>query len=102
MPFKPVIQGLAVAWLLMFAASFVALQAAAGESGPERVATFLTWQLVAFVVAAVAAFITRLAAARGIEGIKVIGYGPLALSVFLVASFIALMAFQVYVTPLLG
>jgi hypothetical protein len=102
MPFKPVIQGLAVAWLMMFAASFLTLQFAGGDSGPERVATFLTWQLVAFVIAAVAAFTTRLAAARGVERIKVIGYAPLALSVFLVASFIALMAFQVYVAPLFG
>lgn len=100
MPFKPVIQGLAVAWLLMFAASFLTLQLAGDDSGPEKVARFLTWQLVAFVIAAVAAFATRVAVTRGIGRIKLIGYGPLALSVFLVASFIALMAFQIYVAPL--
>jgi hypothetical protein len=102
MPFKPVIQGLAAVWLMLFAASFLTLQASGDASGPARVATFLTWQLIAFVTAGVAAFATRLAVARGVERIKVIGYGPLALSVFLVASFIALMAFQVYVAPLFG
>lgn len=100
MPLKPLIQGLAVVWFLLFAASFLSLQAMETESGPARVATFLTWQLVAFVIAAVGAFATRHAVARGIERVKVVGYGPLALSVFLVASFIALMAFQIYVAPL--
>jgi hypothetical protein len=100
MPLKPLIQALAVVWVLLFAASFLSLQATVDESGPARVATFLTWQLIAFVVAAGTAFATRQAAARGIERIKVIGYGPLALSVFLVGSFIALTAFQVFVMPL--
>jgi hypothetical protein len=81
MPLKPLIQALAVVWLLLFAA-------------------FLTWQLIAFVVAAGVALATRQAVARGVEGIKVIGYGPLALSVFLIGSFIALMAFQIFVMPL--
>jgi hypothetical protein len=101
MPLKPLIQALAVVWVLLFAASFLSLQATEDESGPARVATFLTWQLIAFVVAAGAALATRQAVARGVERIKVIGYGPLALSVFLVGSFIALMAFQVFVLPLL-
>jgi hypothetical protein len=102
MPLKPLIQALAVVWLLLFAASFLSLQATADgpQSGPARVATFLTWQLIAFVVAAGTAFATRQAVARGVERIKVIGYGPLALSVFLIGSFIALMAFQVFVMPL--
>ena len=46
------------------------------------------------------AFATRYAVPRGVERVKVVGYVPLALSVFLVASFIALMAFRVYVAPL--
>jgi hypothetical protein len=100
MPLKPLIQALAVVWVLLFAASFLSLQATEDASGPARVATFLTWQLIAFVVAAGTALATRLAAARGVERIKVIGYGPLALSVFLVGSFIALTAFQVFVMPL--
>jgi hypothetical protein len=100
MPLKPVIQGLAVVWVLLFAASFLSLQATEDESGPARVATFLTWQLIAFVVAAGTAFATRYAAARGVDRIKLIGYGPLALSVFLIASFVALMALQVFVVPL--
>ena len=106
MPLKPLIQGLAVVWVMLFIASFLSLQTTEAEagvqSGPARVATFLTWQLVAFVIAAVAAFATWQAVARGVERIKVIGYGPLALSVFLVASFVALMAFQLYVAPLFG
>jgi hypothetical protein len=104
MPLKSLIQGLAVVWLVLFAASFLSLQAAedgGAQSGPARVATFLSWQLVAFLVAAAAALATWQAAARGVERVKVIGYGPLALSVFLVASFVALVAFQVYVAPLL-
>jgi hypothetical protein len=102
MPLKPLIQALAVVWLLLFSASFLSLQATEGvpQSGPARIATFLTWQLIAFVVAAGAAFATRQAVARGVERIKVIGYGPLALSVFLIASFVALMALQVFVMPL--
>jgi hypothetical protein len=102
MPLKPLIQALAVVWVLLFAASFLSLQATADgpQSGPARVATFLTWQLIAFVVAAGTAFATRYAAVRGVDRIKLIGYGPLALSVFLVASFVALMALQVFVVPL--
>jgi hypothetical protein len=101
MPLKALIQGLAVVWVMLFGASFFSLQLGGSEqTGPARVATFLTWQLIAFVTAAVTAFVTRLAAARGVERVKVLGYAPLALSVFLVASFIALMAFQIYVAPL--
>jgi hypothetical protein len=69
-------------------------------SGLQRVAAFLTWQMIALVVAAIAAFATRVAAERGVAGIKLVGYLPLALSVFLVVSFIALMAFRFLVAPL--
>lgn len=103
MPLKPIIQGLAVVWLLLFAASFVVLQTTESEGetgGLARIAAFLTWQAIAFVVAALGAFMTRYAAAQGVERVKVVGYVPLALSVFLVASFIALMAFRFYVAPL--
>jgi hypothetical protein len=101
---KRIIQALAVIWLLLFAASFVVLQLgdepAGATSRIARVAEFLTWQAVAFVAASIGAFTARYAAARGVERVKLIGYVPLALSVFLVASFIALIGFQFYVAPL--
>jgi hypothetical protein len=100
MPLKPIIQSVAAVWLVLFAASFVVLQTSEYTSGLARVATFLTWQAIAFVVAVVGAFATRYAVAHGVERIKIVGYVPLALSVFLVGSFIALMAFRFYVAPL--
>jgi hypothetical protein len=104
MHFKPVIQGLAAVWLVLFVASFVSLQVVGSDGGPQsglaRVAAFLTWQLIAFVVATLAAFATRYAVARGIERVKIVGYLPLTLSVFLVASFVALIGFRFYVAPL--
>jgi hypothetical protein len=105
MPLKPVIQGLAAVWLVLFAASFVSLELAGDDGGPQsglaRVTAFLTWQLIAFVVAALAAFAARHAIARGVARVKIVGYLPLALSVFLVGSFIAIMAVRFYVVPFL-
>jgi hypothetical protein len=104
MQLKPIIQGLAVVWLVLFAASFVSLETMESDGSERnqlaRVATFLTWQVIAFVVAVAGAFTTRYAVARGAERVKLFGYVPLALSVFLVAAFIALMAFRFYVAPL--
>ena len=104
MPLKPIIQGLAAVWLLLFAVSFVALQTSGADdgetSGLRRVVAFLTWQTVAFIVAVGGALATRFALQRGVAGIKVVGYLPLALSVFLVASFVVLMGFRFYVLPL--
>ena len=104
MPIKPVIQGLAAVWLVLFLVSFLSLQLVETDDGPQgglaRVAVFLTWQLIAFVVAVLGALATRYAVSRGIERVKVVGYVPLALSVFLVASFIALFGFRFYVAPM--
>ena len=104
MPMKPVIQGLAAIWLVLFVFSFVALQTTetdgGAQSGLARVAVFLTWQVSAFVVAMLGAFTTRYAVTRGVERVKALGYVPLALSVFLVVSFIALMAFRIWIAPL--
>jgi hypothetical protein len=101
---KPVIQGLAAVWLVLFVASFVSLQMTVTDDGAQgelaRVVAFLTWQLIAFIVAALGAFATRYAVSRGVERVKVVGYVPLALSVFLVASFIALVGFRFFVAPL--
>ncbi len=99
MPLKPVIQGLAAVWLVLFLVSFLSLQTTE-QRGLARIAAFLTWQVMAFVVAIVGAFTARYAVVRGVERVKALGYVPLALSVFLVVSFIALMAFRIWVAPL--
>lgn len=104
MPLKPIIQGLAAVWLVLFLLSFVTLRGGEADggtaSGLNRVISFLTWQVIALAVAAVGAFATRQAVAREVQRIKLLGYGPLALSVFLVASFVAIMGFRVFVAPL--
>jgi hypothetical protein len=103
MDLRPVIQGLAAIWLVLFLVSFVALEAGEADdfaSGLNRVATFLTWQVLAFVVAAAGAFATRQAVARGAARVKLLGYVPLAVSVFLVASFIAIFGYRIFVAPL--
>ena len=104
MSLKPVIQGLAAVWLVLFVASFASLQVAGSDGGPQsglaRVVAFLTWQLIAFVVATVGAVATRYAITHGVERVKIVGYVPLALSVFLVASFVALIGFRFFVAPL--
>ena len=104
MQLKPIIRGLGVVWLLLFVVSFVSLRVTEADgsmaSGLGRIVSFLTWQTAALVVAAIGAFATRYATQRGVEGLKLFGYMPLALSVFLVASFVALVAFRIYVAPL--
>ena len=104
MQLKPIIQGLAVVWLLLFVVSFISTQTTESDGGAtsdlNRVVAFLTWQTAALVVAALGALATRFALLRGIGGIKLAGYLPLALSVFLLASFIALMGFRFFVAPL--
>jgi hypothetical protein len=103
MQLKRVIQGFAAVWLALFVFSFVSLalmDSDGPQSGPARAAAFLTWQLVAFVVAALGAFATRYAVSRGTEHVKVFGYAPLALSIFLVASFVVLIGFRTFVAPL--
>ena len=103
MQLKPIIQGLAVVWLLLFVVSFITLQFTPVDDstgGLNRVVSFLTWQAAAFIVAMIGAFAARYAAQRGVEGVTLFGYVPLALSVFLVASFIALMGFRFLIAPL--
>lgn len=90
---------------MLFVFSFISLQFAAdpeqsATGGLARVVTFLTWQIAAFVVAAVGAIVARVAVQRGVVGIKAWGYVPLGLSVFLVATFVALVGIRFYVTPL--
>jgi len=104
MQLKPVVQGLAAIWLLLFLASFVVLQVTPSDGSYaatlNRIAHFLTWQLLALGVAVVGAFAARAAAQRGVAGVKAFGYWPLALSVFIVASFTVIVAFRVLVLPM--
>jgi hypothetical protein len=104
MQLKTIIQGIAVVWLLVVVMSFFSLQVTETEnsatSGLARVVSFLTWQAIALMVAVVGALTARFALQRGVEGIRLLGYLPLAFSVFLVASFVALIGFRFYVAPL--
>jgi hypothetical protein len=104
MQLKPIVQGLAAIWLVLFVASFFALRVATTEDDPSgglgRIVAFLTWQALAFAVGVAGAVATRFAVSRGTEKVKLVGYTPLAVSVFLLASFIAMVAFRFYVVPL--
>ena len=77
MQLKPIVQGLAVVWLMLFVVSFIAQQTAASDggasSGLNRVVAFLTWQTAAFIVAVLGALATRFALQRGVAGIKLVG-----------------------------
>jgi hypothetical protein len=101
MQLKPIVQGLAAVWLLLFLASFAVLQVTPSDGSYagtlNRVAQFLTWQVLALGVAAVAAFTARAAIQRGIQGIKPFGFWPLALSAFILAAFVLLVAFRLFV-----
>lgn len=104
---KQIIYALGAVWFVLFLVSFVMLQLVEPTDsgftrGLNRIATFLTWQGAAFAVAMVLAWVTRGAAERGVDKIKLVGYLPLAASVFLVASFIAIVAYRVFVAPLLA
>jgi hypothetical protein len=105
MQLKPIIQGLAAIWLVVFAVSFLSLRG--GESDGDlaselnRVVGFLTWQVGAIAVAAAGTLATRHAVARGTPNVKLIGYAPLAISVFLIAAFVAIMAVRFLLVPLL-
>ena len=105
MPLKPLIQGLAAIWLVVFAISFVSLRGAGSDeelaSSLSRVVAFLTWQVVAFAVAAAGTLTARHAVARGHANVKLIGYTPLAVSVFVIAAFVALVAIRFLLVPIL-
>jgi len=102
MQLKAIIQGLAAIWLVVFAVSFFSLR---GESDDfasllSRVVAFLTWQVVAFAVAAAGALGTRQAVARETPNVKLVGYAPLAISVFVIAAFIVIVAVRFLLVPL--
>jgi len=104
MPLKPVIQALAAIWLVVFAISFVSLRDAESSddlaSSLNRIVAFLTWQIVAFAVAAAGTLTTRQAIARGHRNVRVVGYTPFAISVFVIAAFVILMAVRFLVVPM--
>ena len=101
---KSVIQGLAAVWLVLFVASFVVLRVSESDGSTTSrlafVAEFLTWQALAFIAASRGAGPPRAAAARGRARGTRVGAVPLAVSVFLVGSFVVLIGFRFYVAPL--
>jgi hypothetical protein len=104
---KSVVYAFAAVWLVLFATSFVVVRAVAPEDDDavrrlSRIASFLTWQLGALVVAAVSAFVTQRATARGTEGLRLPGYGPFAMSLFVLISFIGIVGYRVWLQPLLA
>lgn len=100
---RNIVYALAGLWgVLMIVSLGVSLDGASderGSAGLARIASFMTWQVGAFVVAIVSAAYTRVASARGTERIKLAGYLPLVMSVFVVGALVAMIAFRVLVQP---
>ena len=92
--------------LVLFAVSlFVVVVAPEGDDYTRqlgRIASFLSWQLGAFVVAAVSAFLAQRAVARGVVGVRLPGYAPFAMSLFVIVSFIGIVAYRMWLQPLLA
>jgi hypothetical protein len=98
------VRALAALWLLLFVTSFVAFFVIepTGDGftrGLNRLASFLTWQGAAFAPAVICAFLTYRFGDGAQRYGKLIGYGPLAVSVSLVGLLIAIIAFRVLVQP---
>lgn len=94
---------LAAAWLVLFAVSFALLAAEpAGDDSAtralNRLASFMTWQGVAFAPAAIAAALTY--KEHGVE--RPLGFLPLAISVLVISLLVAIIAFRVLVQPSFG
>jgi hypothetical protein len=104
MSYRTIVYALGGAWLVLMALSLALSLGAEAEGdgftrGINRIVSFLTWQAVAFVVAVIAAALTRVAVGRGVGGIKLAGYLPLAASVFIVGALVVMIAFRVLVQP---
>jgi hypothetical protein len=104
---KAIVYAFAAVWFVLFATSFVVVRAVAPEDDDfarrlTRIASFLSWQLGALVVAAISGLVTQRAVARGTEGLRVFGYGPFALSLFVLVAFIGIVAYRVWLQPLLA
>jgi hypothetical protein len=104
---KFVVYAFAAVWLVLFVTSFVLVRAVAPEDDDyvrrlSRLASFLTWQLAALIVAAVSALFTQRAMARGGEGVRLPGYGPFALSLFVIVAYVGITAYRMWLQPLLA
>jgi len=96
------VYALGAAWAALFLASFVALLTEpSGDGftrGLNRLASFMTWQGAAFGLAMLSALVTS-RRAGGPRNFKLIGYGPLVVSVVLLGMLVAIIAFRVLVQP---
>jgi hypothetical protein len=103
MSLRTIVLALAAVWgalvLVSLAASFGGEPGDAAHTGLARIASFLTWQVCALVVAIAGAALTRVAATRGVEKIKLAGYAPLVTSLFIVGAVVLMIAFRVLVQP---
>ncbi len=102
---RRIIYAMAGVWGALIVASFLVFQIVepTGDgfaNDLNRLSSFLTWQAAAFVFAIVLALVTRQAVARGVVQVKLAGYVPLAASLFLIGSLIAIIAIRVFVEPL--
>src|SRR5262249_39648545 len=103
MNLRVVVQALAVIWavlMIVSLASSLGGEPADGAShGLARLASFLTWQVYGLIVAIASAALTRAAVARGTAQIKLAGYAPLVVSLFVVGAVVLMIAFRVLVQP---
>jgi hypothetical protein len=104
---KAVVYAFAAVWLVLFAVSFIVVRAVAPEEDEQlrrlsRLASFLTWQLAALFVAAASAFLAQRAIARGSEGFRLPGYGPFGVSLFVIVAFVGIVAYRVWLRPLVA
>jgi hypothetical protein len=93
----------AAAWLVLFVTSFLVLQLTeptgdGSTRGLNRIVSFMTWQGAAFALAIAGALFTYRFGSAGKHG-KLVGYVPLACSVFLIGMLVAIIAFRVLVQP---
>lgn len=100
-----IVRAIAAVWLVLFVLSFVMLQATepTGDGfarGLNRIANFMTWQGAALIVAALGALNTRRVAAQVSQPTRLMGYAPLAVSVFIVATLVAIIAYRVLLRPM--
>lgn len=102
MNLRIIVQVLAVIWAVLMLVSLVSSlggDADGAEHGLARLAAFLTWQVYGLVVAIVGAALTRAAVARGMAQVKLAGYAPLVVSLFVVGAVVLMIAFRVLVQP---
>ena len=103
MSVRAIVHALAVVWAALMLVSLVS--SLGGESGDgaehglARLASFLAWQVSGLVIAIAAAALTRAAAARRLGEIKLAGYVPLVVSLFVVGAVVLMIAFRVLVQP---